>query len=683
MGHQTFFIDIDEEITSIAERIRKADSDEVILVVPKRALLIQSIVNLKLLQKEANNLKKRLSIVTQDKLGKVLVEKVGIEVKQKLEDEDIEMAANPSVIDKKDKKDIAVKLEPEAVEAIQAKIKRRPEKIGSDSFFEEISGAKEEIKGSELENDWEDVAVKKTSSEEDVPEEKIVNRELVVDIASDIKKKRATSMDVSVRPKKEKFVEIIPDEKEDLEEFSSPAALNFPGAKRNPRLPDKKMSTLEFSSERIEEEDIVIPDRDEKLESFFSGAKRYEDEKDDGMDDFSGRKKQGGTNKFFKAIMILFLIAGIGGLSYIAYVFVPKATIIITAKNEEKSGDVEVVGDAKASALDYSKNIIPAKLVKVDDEVSENYESTGSKSVSNKKAKGMIIIYNEYSSSPQPLVATTRFLSSDNKLFRLVKQTTVPGMIVEGGVSKSGSIEAEVVADEPGSSFNIGPTTFSIPGFKDSGADKYAKFYAKSTSDMTGGGSGNEEMASISDHDIANAKNSISSAIQNSIKEKLKNAAGEGFIVLDDAIDIAEPTYKLSNSLGEVVGTFEATANASAQALAFSESDLKKLTGSAISRSGTGKADIDTDNITLEYGKATPDFTLGTIDIRVHADSNFQRSIDVENLKKGLLGKNNEELEAYLRTYSEIDKVEVRYWPQFFTSHIPIYESRVEVILDK
>ncbi|MFZ2193145.1 MAG: hypothetical protein WAV31_02790, partial [Candidatus Moraniibacteriota bacterium] len=64
--HQTFYIDIDEEITSIVEKLRKTKAPEAIMVVPKRSLLIQSIVNLKLLRKEADNLGVKISIITQD-----------------------------------------------------------------------------------------------------------------------------------------------------------------------------------------------------------------------------------------------------------------------------------------------------------------------------------------------------------------------------------------------------------------------------------------------------------------------------------------------------------------------------------------------------------------------------------------------------------------------------------------
>ena len=71
--HQTFYIDIDEEITSIVERLKKARANEIVMVVPKGALLIQSIVNLKILRKEADEHDIQLMMVTQDKLGKVLI----------------------------------------------------------------------------------------------------------------------------------------------------------------------------------------------------------------------------------------------------------------------------------------------------------------------------------------------------------------------------------------------------------------------------------------------------------------------------------------------------------------------------------------------------------------------------------------------------------------------------------
>jgi len=86
VSHKTLYIDIDEEITSIVDRLRKAPANEVIVVVPKGSLLIQSLVNLKLLKKEANRRQKKLMIVTQDKIGKKLIEKAGILVQGEMKD---------------------------------------------------------------------------------------------------------------------------------------------------------------------------------------------------------------------------------------------------------------------------------------------------------------------------------------------------------------------------------------------------------------------------------------------------------------------------------------------------------------------------------------------------------------------------------------------------------------------
>src|SRR4030065_2427360 len=76
--HKTLYIDIDEEITSIIDRVRKTDAREIIIVAPKNAMLLQSIVNLKLLKKETDRRKSELLIITQDKIGKKLIEKAGI-----------------------------------------------------------------------------------------------------------------------------------------------------------------------------------------------------------------------------------------------------------------------------------------------------------------------------------------------------------------------------------------------------------------------------------------------------------------------------------------------------------------------------------------------------------------------------------------------------------------------------
>lgn len=81
---KALYLEPDEEITSVIDRLKEIDDPDVAIVIPKRAGLLQSIVNLKLLRFQAEQLKKRISVVTTDKTGRNLASAVGLTVHQKL-----------------------------------------------------------------------------------------------------------------------------------------------------------------------------------------------------------------------------------------------------------------------------------------------------------------------------------------------------------------------------------------------------------------------------------------------------------------------------------------------------------------------------------------------------------------------------------------------------------------------
>lgn len=62
----TIYIDAEDEITAIIEKVRAATGSVVALVPPKRAPALQSVVNLKLLQRAAKSTKKSVVLVTSD-----------------------------------------------------------------------------------------------------------------------------------------------------------------------------------------------------------------------------------------------------------------------------------------------------------------------------------------------------------------------------------------------------------------------------------------------------------------------------------------------------------------------------------------------------------------------------------------------------------------------------------------
>lgn len=84
LSEKVLYTDIDEEITSVIDRIKKIQADKVYLVLPTRAVILQSIVNLKILAHEAEKLDKELALVTSDRKGGSLASQVGLSVYQDL-----------------------------------------------------------------------------------------------------------------------------------------------------------------------------------------------------------------------------------------------------------------------------------------------------------------------------------------------------------------------------------------------------------------------------------------------------------------------------------------------------------------------------------------------------------------------------------------------------------------------
>jgi len=62
----TIYIDVDDEITGIIDKLRASDAKIVALVLPKRASVFQSIVNMKLVKRAADAAKKHLVLITTE-----------------------------------------------------------------------------------------------------------------------------------------------------------------------------------------------------------------------------------------------------------------------------------------------------------------------------------------------------------------------------------------------------------------------------------------------------------------------------------------------------------------------------------------------------------------------------------------------------------------------------------------
>jgi len=77
------YAEIDDEVTTLYDKVKQTNTKGIYIVVPKRAILFQSLVNLQILKRKAEDDDKEIFLITNDKNGIHLAQKLGIEVYDK------------------------------------------------------------------------------------------------------------------------------------------------------------------------------------------------------------------------------------------------------------------------------------------------------------------------------------------------------------------------------------------------------------------------------------------------------------------------------------------------------------------------------------------------------------------------------------------------------------------------
>ncbi|MGL5830930.1 MAG: hypothetical protein ACRCZE_02155 [Candidatus Altimarinota bacterium] len=101
-GKKVIYIEIDDEITSVFDKINKLRFKKIYLVIPQRAILFQSAINLKILKRKAEDIEKEIFVITNDPNGFKLAQRIGLQVFDKLEGHEHPSLVNGKISDQND-----------------------------------------------------------------------------------------------------------------------------------------------------------------------------------------------------------------------------------------------------------------------------------------------------------------------------------------------------------------------------------------------------------------------------------------------------------------------------------------------------------------------------------------------------------------------------------------------------
>lgn len=374
---------------------------------------------------------------------------------------------------------------------------------------------------------------------------------------------------------------------------------------------------------------------------------------------------------FFKIILLIFpfILLALFGIFALS-----SAEIKITPKQEDFDFVFNIKGDTGINAVDSEQNAVPLELFQVERTISQDIQSTG-REVRESKAHGTITVYNTYSSSPQTLVETTRFVSDNGKLFRTKKTVTIPGATVEAGKIIPSSLAVEVEAAEAGEAYNIGPSTFSIPGFK--GTPKYTVFYGKSNESMTGGLRG--EVAVVSQNDIDEALNNLTSQVREEAQGELTRKIPQNLKLIDGSREV-KITEVQKPEAGQEGERFKLSVRAFARALSFDENDLNNLIKENIRKNFSSQEKelvLDSLNVIYTLNKF-PDFEEGILDTNLKVQGKVFCKLDKDIIKQALAGKSEAALKEYLNANQAIEKAQISLWP-FWLKKIPEDSNKIKI----
>lgn len=351
------------------------------------------------------------------------------------------------------------------------------------------------------------------------------------------------------------------------------------------------------------------------------------------------------------------------GAAYVVTVVFGRAQVSIDFTKTPWNYQANVAADRSVSAIDPSSNVIPAQIFTTDKNITETFPATGQSGTVGVKSEGTITIYNNYSSAPQDLVATTRFLTPDGKLFRIAANVTVPG--------KPGSITAPIVADQAGPAYNVGPVAkLTIPGFQ--GGPKYDGFYGVIASGTTGGFTGKRPVPTAGD--VADAKTKTTAILQADLESGLATSYPNNFKILDGATSVKIVKLTVSTSTDQN-GNFRVFGEASLQAIGFDKAAFETY---LLGLAQTAQPDSVFSSLNVAYGNVQANFGSGKVNFSVTADGTLQPKFSPGDFAQSVASKSINDARSSLAALPQLSDGTISVWPIWLTS-LPSDSKKITV----
>lgn len=551
-GKETIYVDIDDEITAIIDKVRSSPQKIVALVLPKRATMLQSIVNMKLLKRTADDAKKHLVLITTEAGLLPLAAGVGLYVAKNLQ-------SKPEI--------------PIVPSANQA----------PDDIEEALSMEDDQPTPSQLD---------------------------------------------AAKPVGDLAVGSIP-----------PSAID---------------DTIDMDNGANAAKPVVGGPKKGKKDSKF---------------------KVPNFNRF--RLLLILGVAGIVlliGAWILCFEVLPKATITVKTNASNVTNNITMTLSTAASSANSANNTVPAQIQQQQKSYSQQVPATGQKDNGTKASGAVTLTAKECGTVAQAQdVPAGTGVSSNGLTFVTQQGASFGSPQVQGNCLVFKSNAVSVIAQNNGSQYNIGPSSFTVAGRSDT--------TGSSSNAMTGGTSNIVKI--VSQADIDGAKQKIAGQDTAAIKQQLVSAfQNVGLYPVQSTFQAGEPSLTSTANAGDQADNVTVNETITYTMFGAKQADMHKLVADAVNKK------IDTSKqVILDDGLSSATFTVQNQDgskavIALQDTAIAGPDLKIDKLKPQVAGKKANDASNIIKENPGVTDVNVSYSP-FWVSAIPKNTSKISIVIEK
>lgn len=356
------------------------------------------------------------------------------------------------------------------------------------------------------------------------------------------------------------------------------------------------------------------------------------------------------------AAAILGIIALLVANWYFTY-----AKVTLFVKGAQVNASFNFTADPSVQESDIDNATLAATQLSVERNASASVQATGTKDQGT-KASGNITVFNSYDSTEHPLVAGTRFVTSDGKVFRSTSSVTVPGGSLSGGQIVAGKVTVPVQADQNGDQYNVGPTRYNIPGLP---AGQQAGIYGQGEQ-MQGGTS--KTVKVITQGDIDKAKQAALDKDKTEAQEDLRNKAGKNQVVLEPSLQQNATKVDANPDVGAEASSGTVNVRIEYTQLSVNKSELSDLTRAQEQEQiGTDKEIYDDGSGSLQLKLVGKPSANGSQKFQASATAFAGTKIDKNSLTEQIKGKKYGEAVEIASRQTDVERAEIKITPAWAT----------------